>query len=91
MTGGMARYAIGRGEHVKAVRIFMNPKDEKDLSAEEVEARDAVLEGFLRPEYAGKVGNSVDPFKAAEAILADHYGYAKMVEAHYEWRPKVRY
>ena len=27
----------------------------------------------------------------AESILAEHYGYAKMVEAHYEWEPGVVY
>lgn len=31
------------------------------------------------------------PYKVAEKILAMRYGYAKMVEAHYEWRPNIRY
>lgn len=33
----------------------------------------------------------LDPYKVAEKILAMRYGYAKMVEAHYEWRPNIRY
>ena len=51
----------------------------------------ATCKGFLSPEYVGKVGNSIDPFKAAEKILVNHYGSAKMVESHYEWRPYIRY
>ena len=33
----------------------------------------------------------LDPYKVAEKILAMRYGYAKMVEAHYEWRLNIRY
>lgn len=33
----------------------------------------------------------LDPYKVAEKILAMRYGYAKMVEAYYEWRPNIRY
>ena len=66
-------------------------RDETDLSCDETDAKNAVLEGFLKPEYAGKVGNTLDPYKVAEKILAMRYGYAKMVEAHYEWRPTIRY
>lgn len=33
----------------------------------------------------------LDPYKVAEKTLAMRYGYAKMVEAHYEWRPNIRY
>lgn len=66
-------------------------RDETDLLCDETDAKNAVLEGFLKPEYAGKVGNTLDPYKVAEKILAMRYGYAKMVEAHYEWRPNIRY
>ena len=91
MTGGMAIYEIGENGSLRAVRVFMRRKDEKNLTDDEAEAKEAILEGFLKPEYAGKVGNTIDPFKAAEKILAERYGYAKMVEAHYEWRPNIRY
>ena len=91
MNGGMAKYEIGAGESRKVVRVFMRHRDEADLSRDEAEAKNAVLEGFLKPEYAGRVGNTLDPYKAAEDILAVRYGHAKMVEAHYEWRPNIRY
>ena len=91
MTGGMTKYEIGTGESRIAVRVFMCHRDETDLSCDENDAQNAVLEGFLKPEYAGKVGNTLDPYKVAEKILAMRYGYAKMVEAHHEWRPNIRY
>lgn len=91
MTGGMAKYEIGTGESRIVVRVFMCHRDETDLSCDETDAKNAVLEGFLKPECAGKVGNTLDPYKVAEKILAMRYGYAKMVEAHYEWRPNIRY
>ena len=91
MAGGMAKYEIGAGERSRIVRVFMRPRDEKNLSGDEIKARDAILGEFLKPEYAGKVGNSIDPFKAAEKILARRYGRAKMVEANYEWRPNIRH
>ena len=37
------------------------------------------------------VGFNVDPYKAAEKMLAEHYGYAKMIEAHYKWEGGVIY
>lgn len=91
MTGGMTKYEIGTGESRIAVRVFVCHRDETDLSCDETDAKNAVLEGFLKPEYAGKVGNTLDPYKVAEKILAMRYGYAKMVEAHHEWRPNIRY
>lgn len=91
MTGGMAKCEIGTGESRIVVRVFMCHRDETSLSRDETEAKNAVLEGFLKPEYAGKVGNTLDPYKVAEKILSMRYGYAKMVEAHYEWRPNIRY
>lgn len=91
MTGGMTKYEIGTGESRIAVRVFVCHRDETDLSCDETDAKNAVLEGFLKPEYAGKVGNTLDPYKVAEKILAMRYGYAKMVEAHHEWRPNIGY
>lgn len=89
MTVEMAKYEIGEGAAHNTVRFFMRPKDESDLSLKEVEARDVIVNGYL--ELGGQVGSTIDPFKAAESILADHYGYAKMVEACYTWKPRVRY
>lgn len=91
MTGGMAKYEIGTEEPRIVVRVFMRHRDETSLLRDETEAKNAVLEGFLKPEYAGKVGNTLDPYKVAEKILAMRYGYAKMVEAHCEWRLNIRY
>ncbi len=86
---GMAVYEIGCGSTRKLVRYFLKPSDARDLTDTEVQARSVIRSGFLK--LSGKVGVSIDPYKTAEAILADHYGCAKMVEAHYEWRPNVRY
>lgn len=61
------------------------------LTEEESAVKKIVSNGFGTTKYRGKAGVTIDPYKAAEAILADHYGCAKMVEAHYEWRPNVRY
>ena len=61
MTGGMAKYEIGTGESRKVVRVFMRHRDETDLSRDETEVKNAVLEGFLKPEYAGKVGKHARP------------------------------
>ena len=91
MTGGMAKYEIGKDGASRLIRVFMRPKDEKNLTYDEAEAKKVILDGFISPEYAGKAGYSIDPFKAAEKILADHYGSAKMVESDYEWRPRIRY
>lgn len=91
MTGGMAIYEIGENGLRRTVRVFMRPKDEKNLTDDEAEAKEAILEGFLKPKYAGKVGNAIDPFKAAEKILTERYDHSRMLEAHYEWRPNIRY
>ena len=84
-----AKYDIGNGATRKTVRVFMRPKDETDLSLDENAAREVICGGFLK--LSGRVGVTIDPYKAAESILAEHYGYAKMVEAHYEWEPGVLY
>ena len=46
-----------------------------------------VSEGSCQPKFIGKVGRSMDQFKAAEEILAKHYGGARMIEAKYSWEP----
>ena len=89
MTGGMAKYEVGEGAARRVVRYFLRPKDALDLTPDEVEAREAIREGFLG--LSGRVGVTIDPYKAAESILAGHYGHARMVEANYDWRPRVRY
>ncbi|WP_449138084.1 hypothetical protein [Slackia sp.] len=91
MAGGMAIFEIGENGSRRAVRVFIRPKDEKNLSDDEIEAKEAILEEFLKPEYAGKVGNTLDPYKITEKILTERYGHAKMVETHFEWRPNIRY
>ena len=89
MTGGMAKYEVGEGTARRVVRYFLRPRDADGLSPDEAEAREVIREGFLG--LSGRVGVTVDPYKAAESILADHYGYARMVEANHDWRPRVRY
>lgn len=92
MSGGMAKYEIvGIDGSRRNTRFFLRPIDEDALTTDEIEAKGVICRGFLSPEYAGKVGCSIDPFKAAEKILADHYGSARMVESNYEWRPYIRY
>ena len=89
MRGGMATYEIGLGDDRKTVRFFEYPCDEKDMTLDETEAASVIEQGY--DSLAGKVGVTIDPFKAAERILAEHYGHARMVAADYEWRPRVRY
>ena len=91
MMDGMAMYRISHGGGFSDVRFFERPCDEKDLSCLEEEARNLIYNGFCEDRFAGKVGNSLDPFKVAETILAEHYGYAKMVKADYDWRPGIVY
>lgn len=92
MIGGMAKYEIvGIDGFRRNTRFFLRPIDEDVLTGDEIGAKGVICRGFLSPEYAGKVGNSIDPFKTAEKILADHYGSAKMVESNYEWCPHIRY
>lgn len=86
---GMAIYEIGIENARKTVRYFLKPSDARDLTEDEEHARDVIRSGFL--DMSGKVGVTIDPYKAAESILADHYGYAKMVEAHYNWEPGIVY
>ena len=92
MMDGCATYEVRRGARTFLVRIFGSTGGEPVLSRDEEEALDAVMDGFCEDRFAGKVGYSIDPFKAAETILAEHYGYAKMVEADYDWWPnRIRY
>lgn len=74
------------------VRFFDCSDESCKLTPDEIEVEDVVSEGFCQPKYSGKVGRSIDQFKAAEEILAKHYGNAKMVEANYSWEPnRIRY
>ena len=73
-------------------RLFDCSDESCRLTPDEIEVEDVVSEGFSQPKYSGKVGRSIDQFKAAEEILAEHYGSAKMVEANYSWEPnRIRY
>lgn len=92
MMDGHATYEVRQGARTFSVRIFGGTGDEPALSKDDEEALDIVMDGFCEDRFAGKVGYSIDPFKAAEAILAEHYGHAEMVEADYDWHPnRIRY
>lgn len=82
-----AKYEIGANKNV--VRYFLTPQDNGILSQQELEVRDCIRKKLLN--VLVKSNKPIDPYKAAEKILAEHYGYAKMVEANYDWRPRVRY
>lgn len=91
MMRGSAAYEIDLDGRVVEAHVFGGGYGKSALSPIDAEAHRVVMRGFCRPEYAGKAGYSIDPYKAAEANLAEHYGYAKMVEADYEWQPYIRY
>ena len=57
----------------------------------EKEVCSVVDEGYSNSQDEGAIGFTIDPYKAAEKMLAEHYGYAKMVKAHYEWQAGVIY
>lgn len=82
-----AVYEIADGERRFTVRFFNYSDESCELTPEEIEAEDIVGEGFCDKRYAGKVGRSIDLYKAAEEILARHYGDARMIEANYFWVP----
>ncbi len=87
-----AIYEITSGQRCFKARLFSNSDESCKLTPEEIEIEEIVGEGFCVPKYAGKVGRTMDLFKAAEEILAEHYGNAKMVEANYSWEPnRIRY
>lgn len=76
------------GETRSFTARFFDCSDEScKLTPEEIEVEDVIGEGFCDKRYAGKVGSSIDLYKAAEEILAKHYGDARMVEANYTWKP----
>ena len=91
MTGRMPRYEMGENGSRRTVRVSCVLRMKRISRMMKWKPNKAIIKGFLSPEYAGKVGNFIDAFKAAEKILADHYGSAKMVESHYGWRPYIRY
>ncbi len=82
-----AIYEIASGDRRFRVRLFSCSDDSCNLTPEEIEVEEVVGEGFCVPQYSGKVGRTIDLFKAAEEILAKHYGEAKMIEANYSWKP----
>ncbi len=89
MSGGMAKYEIAKKRENLTVRYFIRPCDAADLTPLEIEVREVIRNGYEKMDDV--VAGRVDPFKAAEKILAEHYGSARMVESHYEWRPYIRY
>lgn len=82
-----AVYEIADGRRHFRARLFDCSDESCELTPEEIEVENVVGDGFCAPQYAGKVGRSVDQFKAAEEILARYYGAAKMVESNYAWKP----
>lgn len=87
-----AIYEMADGARRFTARLFECSNNSCNLTPDELEVEDVAMDGFCEPEYAGKVGHSIDMFKAAEEILANHYGEARMVEANYSWRPnRIRY
>lgn len=86
---GMAKYEIAKERENLTARYFIRPCDAPALTPFEIEVREVIRNGYEKMDDV--VAGRVDPFKAAERILADHYGSAKMVESDYEWRPRIRY
>lgn len=91
MMTGSADYMVAIGERTERVTLYGALKKGQVLSDREKEIRDVVSDGFRGERYAGKAGNTIDPYVAAEQILSDHYGYARMVKADYRWVPGMRY
>lgn len=92
MTKDHAVYEIASGSRRFTARLFDFSDESFDLTPEEKEIDEVVGEGFCDSRYAGRVGLTIDPFKAAEEILAERYGHARMTEANYKWKPNgIRY
>jgi hypothetical protein len=82
-----ALYEIEKNDVIHKVRVFScsinaTTKLEKEVG-------EIVSDGYRKE--SGEVGFLIDPYEVAEKILADHYGYAKMIEKHYEWQAGVIY
>lgn len=90
MSRGMAIYELKTPNGFETIRLFMNPNGGDNLTRLERDAFGAVSEAFLTPEYYS-AGDTSDPYLAAEQILRERYGYARMVKADYRWVPGVRY
>lgn len=87
-----AVYEIADGTRRFTARLFKCSDESCKLTPEEIEVEEVVREGFCVPRYSGKVGRTIDLFKADEDILAKHYGDAKMIEANCSWEPnRIRY
>lgn len=82
-----AVYEMVDGTRSFTARFFDRSDESSKLTPDEIEVEDVVSEGFCQPKFIGKVGRSVDQFKAVEEILAKHYGDARMIEANYSWVP----
>lgn len=82
-----AVYEITDGTRRFRARLFKCSDKLCNLTADEIEVEAVIMAGFCEPKYVGKVGRSIDLYKAAEEILAKHYGEARMVEANYSWKP----
>lgn len=90
VSNDFAIYEIMRSGEKESVRFSISEYDESNMTEAELEASNVVDEGYLLMTD-GEPGFRVDPYKVAESILADHYGYAKMVKSHYDWKPGIIY
>lgn len=86
-----AKYRIADNEVIRTARLYMSRPDDYELSPFELEIEKVIEERIIKPDLAGKYGYTIDPYKAAISILADHYGYAEMIETHYVWEPEIVY
>ena len=82
-----AVYEIVDGTRRFMARLFECSDKLCNLTADEIEVEAVIMAGFCEPKYVGKVGRSIDLYKAAEDLLAKHSDSARMIEANYSWKP----
>ena len=72
VTGGMARYQLGENDARRIVRVFMRPKDEKNLTDDEVEPKRRFSEDSLSLNMLERLGtpstHSKQPRKSSPFI-----------------------
>lgn len=89
-AGDYAVYEVGAGR--ERVRYYYDAScgETAALTPLEREVDRVIYDGFDEPGHFDTTGMR-DPYKEAEYILAEHFGFARMVEANYEFVPGVRY
>ena len=91
MNNEYATYKIKHGGRTDVARFYLYDPSDYALSEFEQEIEKIVVDYVTNKEQTAEIGNTIDPYKATEKILAEYYGYAKMVETNYNWRPGVVY